>query len=285
MLDSEISYKLIPFPLNHNAGKNPDSVDKFYFRTFGHLRQDLEIDFNNNFPPALINSILENCMVNEQGNSPKETVLWELEINKRILCLLLISGLTNSQEIFVEARCPNKSCNELIEAGLPVQDFFNIDFEVSKDKQIKIIFEDKRLYFRRPKGTDQLRWLNYNFDSEEEASKLMFESLLVNPGQKKQFANLFSKKLLDKLNNKFDELDPIVNFNFKMRCPYCESKFIQTINLEERAIQKLIKSQKELFYTIHLLAINYHWNENEIFSIPPHRRQHYLNLIQKQDNL
>ena len=52
------------------------------------------------------------------------------------------------------------------------------------------------------------------------------------------------------------------------------------INLYKFALFILANIQKDLLYSIHYLAKFYHWNENDIISLPLWRREYYLKLIE-----
>lgn len=283
MLDFEDTYKKIPFILNGSEQSKSDSGDKFYYRPFAIFKQDLEVDFNNPVQPVLINLILKCCLINENKITPHDSSIWELQINKRILCLLLISENSSSHNISIETKCHNTSCNELIEAELSLQNLILLNDEVINNK-IEVAYKDKKFVFRRPKGIDQIEWLKHHFQSEKEASKFIYRSLLINPKEINSFNEYFSEKFINEMNNKFDQFDPVVNFSFDMKCPVCEMQFAHQMNLEEYALKRLKRSQSELLYTIHLLAKNYKWSEKEIFSIPFWRRKYYLGIIQRENS-
>ena len=87
---------------------------------------------------------------------------------------------------------------------------------------------------------------------------------------------------LEKISHVMDEHDPLVNFSVQVQCPECGREHVCEIDLEELSLNRLRQAQFHLLATVHRLARHYHWSEEEIFKVPYWRRDHYLNLMQRE---
>ncbi|MFX0092143.1 MAG: hypothetical protein ACFFBD_10315, partial [Candidatus Hodarchaeota archaeon] len=76
-----------------------------------------------------------------------------------------------------------------------------------------------------------------------------------------------------------EEVDPLIYFKLSATCVWCKEEEIYNINLQEISLNALREAQKETLDCIHLLALNYHWNEQEILSLPEWRRKKYISRL------
>ena len=276
---------LMPFP------RIPDSMGAKYshndlsLRPFGLFESDLEVDFHQKIYPHVVTQILACCTRDKNGDTPDQTFFWNLTIGKRIECLLTIVTLGDVSDITVRLCCLNKACQQQIEIEVSMEELANLQHQIENRGYFDIRLDNEVLSIRRPTGGDQLEWLKGSFPDENVAVKVMIQTLIVN--NKKDSSNQesnISEKWVKSINDAMEELDPLVNFNLLAQCPYCGKENQYEIDLEEFSLRKLHEAQLSLLETVHRLAIYYHWSEQQIFSIPPWRRSHYLSLIEKEED-
>lgn len=257
---------------------------ELFLRPFGWLAEDLEIDFHQMCRPELEMQLLECCISNREGTKLDRTFFWNMEIGKRTEYLLTIATLSNSSKINVNLRCSNLECQKQMEITIPLLEIIKLQ-QQSEKPTTEIAIASEKFSFRKPTGNDQRLWLGQHFSDEGSAILAMVQSLLVSE-QRSIFQQVSSQEQhwIDTLNQVMEDIDPLVNFNLQMNCPYCGSANLQDFDLGAWALQQLYGVQQQLMVTIHRLASHYHWSESEIFAIPPARRLRYLTLIDREKN-
>jgi hypothetical protein len=261
-----------------------ERASTFSMRQFGWFAEDLEIDFHQTRRPELETQILECCISNREGTKLDRSFFWNLEIGKRTEYLLTLATLSNSSKINVNLRCSNLECQRQMEITIPLREITRLQ-QQSENQKPEIAIASENFSFRKPTGNDQRLWREQHFTDETSATLAMVQSLLLSE-QRSTFQQIYSQEQdwLETLNQVMEEIDPIVNFNLQLNCPYCGSENLQDFDLGAWALQQLYGVQQQLMVTIHRLASHYHWSESEIFAIPPGRRSRYLTLIDREEN-
>ncbi len=277
---SEKQSLMAPFPQIPDGSREEYSYNDLSLRPFGLFKQDLDVDFNQNLRPYLVTHILQCCTELKNEETPDQRFFWDLKVGKRIECLLTIAALSSDLSIIL--KCFNEACNEQIEVDISPGQMVSLFHEADEKDRCIVRIDDKQLVFRKPTGSDQLEWANTSFKDQNEVIKAMIRTLLLDESAS------FSKNIpvfddwIKSVEGAMEEIDPLVNFNLRVRCPYCEKESSYEINLEEIILRKLHEAQLNLLKTVHRIASYYHWTEEQIFSLPPWRRSHYLGLIEKE---
>lgn len=254
-------------------------------RPFGHYEDDLDIDFNQRVRPHLVTQILACCTKDRNGEPLGQTFFWDMTIGKRIEYLLTIATLGESSELTTPLRCLNYACQQQIEITLSVEELGHLQPQTDDTVPLLVRVGDEGLQMRRATGGDQLDWLNHSFTDENSAVQAMIQTLVIDHGKDpSNRKNLMIEDWVQVIDNAMEEFDPLVNFSLLILCPYCKKEDQYEIDLETLALQKLREAQLRLLDTVHRLAGFYHWSEQQIFSVPPWRRFHYLTLIEKEKN-
>lgn len=266
-----------------SSGINEEKAALF-LRPFGWLAEDLEIDFHQTRRHELEMQILECCISNREGTKLDRSFFWNLEIGKRTEYLLTLVSLSNSSKINVNLRCSNLECQQQMEITIPLLEITRLQ-QQSENQKTEIAIATEKLSLRKPTGNDQKLWQEQHFPDEASATLAMVQSLLVSE-QPSTFKQVYSqeKDWIEMLNQVMEEIDPLVNFNLQVNCPYCGSENLQDFDLGAWALQQLYGVQQQLIVTIHRLASHYHWTESDILAIPPGRRSCYLALIDREEN-
>lgn len=278
MFSSQPHEQLLPFPAVPEALKNRHSIAELALRPFGIYERDLSVDFNALPRPFLVTEILDCCTRDARGQSVGREFFWELTVGTRIECLLrLVLGST--EEIPLALHCP--ACGGELEIELTTSEISELQQQADDDD---VVVNDGRVRLRRPTGNDQLVWLGQGLASEADALRQMIATLIVEGSERRLFGKGFLGEgaELEEIGRVMDEHDPLVNFSVQVQCPDCGREHMCEVDLEELSLNRLRQAQFQLLATVHRLARYYHWSEEEIFKVPYWRRDHYLNLVERE---
>jgi hypothetical protein len=277
---SEKRSLMAPFPRIPAARKEEYSHTCLSLRTFGLSKQDLDVDFKQKIRPNLVTQIVQCCTESNNEMIPDMRFFWDLTAGKRIECLLTIAVL--SSDLSIVLKCFNEACNELIEVDISPGHMESLFEKADEKDRCTAQIDGEQISFRKPTGSDQFEWANTPFKDKNEAIKAMIRTLMVGKSTSFTQDHPISNEWVKSVEKAMEEIDPLVNFNLRVRCPYCQKKLIYNLNLEEIVLSKLHEAQLNLLKTVHRIASYYHWTEEQIFSLPPWRRSYYLGLIEKE---
>jgi len=270
-----------PFKLNSDC-----SQSEILLRSFGLYKNDLEINFNQKFRPLLITQLIQCCTI-YTDDAIDQSFFWNLSVGKRIECLLIISSTDNYIMSFV-TNCLNELCKQPIEITIPIKDLVNLRLhnEMDNNNQLEFYLDNERFLIRKPTGIDQIEWLNSSFTDEDSASIEIIKKLIITDDKNNsdKLNQILTKENVAAINEILIKFDPLIDFHVQIICPYCTKDELYTIDLEEQSLLKLRQSQQNLIESIHCIALNYHWNEYEILSLPHWRRFEYISLIKKEED-
>lgn len=274
---------LVPFPALPETLKNQFSLSDLWLRPFGQEAEDREVNFNQPSRTYLEVQILECCTGDHQGKKPDSSFFWNLEVGKRIECLLAIATSRDRQEFFIPLRCLNSACGEGIEIDFSMEELSKLQISQNEDKLPQIKIGEQIIRLRKPTGWDQLNWLAQSFPNERAAAEVMLKTLII-PEKKGELepTRINLEQGIAIFNQVMEEVDPLVNFQAQVQCPCCGTQDFHQIDFGAFALKRLQNSQQQLLDMVHCLASFYHWNESEIFAIPPWRRQSYLARIERE---
>lgn len=284
MLLSERYGYFMPFPKILDCTKAKYAVSSLALRPFGLFARDLEIDFSQKRRPFLVTQILQCCTRNKDGDIPNENFFWDLTVGKRIECLLSIAALGCSSEFSIYLGCLNQACQEPMEIEISLEEIANLQRQGDETDPFMIQMGGERLHIRRPTGNDQRKWLKTSFPDEDAAIKAVIRTLLQDNEKASYKQEIkISEEWVKTINETMGEFDPLVNFSLTVYCPHCGKEGHYRLNFEELSLRQLHQAQLRLLQTIHRLAAHYHWSEQQILSLPPWRRSHYLALIEREE--
>jgi hypothetical protein len=90
-----------------------------------------------------------------------------------------------------------------------------------------------------------------------------------------------SEGMMAALSAKLEELDPQADIVLDLSCPACRQPFKTPFLIEDFILRELRSRMSQLENEVHWIAFNYHWNEDEILSLPMRRRKRYVDLINR----
>lgn len=280
-MSSSLSYDyLIPFPHLPGPSGSRYAAGRLMLRSFGHLRQDLEIDFRGASRPHLVTQILKCCTRNGGVDKPDESFYWDLTVGKRIEILSAIATEGGQTALSVKFICAGEKCAEMIEFNLNQEDVAQLQQRADVSESISLPVRDKTTRFRLPTGDDQRNWLAKTYSDKRAAVRDMAQTLMLpNQSDESDSGIEVSDDTVDVLNRVISEQDPLTAMAAGVICPGCSLKNKFMFDLEGMILKKLRLAQQKLLYDIHILAAVYHWSEYQILSIPRWRRRQYLRLI------
>lgn len=270
----------VPFPEVSEALKVKYSLDGLRLRPFGLYAEDRDVNFNQPLRPHLETQILTCCTRTANHVAPDPDFFWNLEIGKRIESLFTIAALAEKSSLMIDLRCQHLDCQEAIEIEVSIQELADLQQQPIDSESREIWLGGERFHIRKPIAADQLEWLNQSFIGQNSAMRAMLQTLLP---QKQNYT--FDRVCptpedMEALSQLMEEIDPLVHFSLWVNCPFCGTQDVYVVDLGGLALQKLRQAQQQLLLTVHRLASHYHWNEQEIFALPPWRRKYYLTLIE-----
>lgn len=261
----------IPFPA-FPGGLVRGAAVNVGLRRFGTEKGDLALDFNLGEPPALITRVLEQCLIDPDGEVPPG-VFRDLSVGKRLECLLVLAAGGDTSAFHFPFQCAG--CRHEIELELTLEEIAELQGEADLIETVDIEIGGKIHSLRKPVGRDQEAWAGMTFIDDTEAAGAMIGTLAAFP---EEWGDL-AETDLGLIDEKLDEADPLVNFLCNVSCGECGHANEFRIDLCETALGTLARLQKQLIVMVHKLATHYHWSEDEIFAVPHWRRLEYLDLI------
>jgi hypothetical protein len=192
-------------------------------------------------------------------------------VGARVGALLRLLAATDSiDHLRLLAHCRQPTCAERFEFELPMAMLHDC---VPNSETVQVLLNGGRpVSLRRPIGRDLHEWNGLKLQTRQAAIDAMLKSLVVEGQATPDDEPVLTEALSD--------LDPLVAFTVSCACPACKLTTEVRVDLEEIVLARLRKKQRALLHEIHTLASHYGWTEAEALAIPPHRRAHYLAMIE-----
>jgi hypothetical protein len=216
--------------------------------------------------------------------SETRSKLDQMSIGDQTALLLQIRRMTFGETLSMEFRCP--SCHELSSLELKVSDLLQIQKSKSK-RQYDIELDGYSVQLRPIQIGDIAALSAFNGIKEEDDNgksipisnwtNSLIKSCIISSDP--PLPAVIPDEFLYKIGLKLGELDPIADVVLSMICPHCNHSFRTPFFIEHFFLQEILMRQQQLDQEIHWLAFYYHWNENEILSLPIKRRKKYVELI------
>ncbi|MGH8638506.1 MAG: hypothetical protein ACREUZ_15320 [Burkholderiales bacterium] len=239
-------------------------------RAFGSEIADLDLNFARGLRPQLVTRLLVGCVRDGRGEAWGEEQVWHWPVTRRTQALLAVSAATSGTSLNLLSRCGNAECGEVME--------MNLDLELFRRECGETVFEfrpapDVHFLLRLPSGDDQR-----SVGSTAEADPLALLRRLVVEGNAEQFPT----EWLRAAEAALEEHDEFTAMVLRVACPWCGHENRIDFDLEGYVLRNLQRTQESLLDRVHRLARAYHWSEAEIFHLPEHRREYYLQRIDEE---
>ena len=237
------------------------------WRPFGGA-EDLDVDFGTKNRSELVTALLTSC------GSPREAEFWWSQtVSARIAALVGLLAATESiDHLKLVACCQRPTCRTRFEFELSMAMLHD---SVPGGETVEVLLNGGRpVSLRRPNGRDLHQWNSLKLETRSAAIDAMLKSLVVEGQATPDDEPALSEILSD--------LDPLVAFKVSCACPVCRSTNEVRVDLEGIVLARLRQKQRALLDEIHTLASHYGWTEADVLAIPPHRRAHYLAMIENE---
>jgi hypothetical protein len=125
--------------------------------------------------------------------------------------------------------------------------------------------------FRLPTGADQESVLGLD---EEQALEVLFARCLLHDG-----GRALTDAQKAEVISTMEKLAPELELELDLTCPECEHSFTAPFDTTAFFFDEMRTRRRQLLQEVHLLALYYHWTEDEILRLTRSRRRAYLALL------
>ena len=85
--------------------------------------------------------------------------------------------------------------------------------------------------------------------------------------------------MVTEVSAKLEEMDPQADIVLDLSCPSCGHHFKTPFFIDDFMLREIRSRTSQLDREVHWIAFNYHWNEDDILSLPMRKRKRYVDLI------
>ncbi|MGH9980753.1 MAG: hypothetical protein ACRD6U_04265 [Nitrososphaeraceae archaeon] len=209
----------------------------------------------------------------------KLALVRNITIGDRSCIIFYLRQLTFGDIFQFDVQCD--SCKKFMSIDLSIATI--LDHSLSKQNKQYVLDEDTDFYklkfsdfiakIRLLNGLDQENISLYDINETK-----ILESCVVNIdtiGHEK----LLDEKFVSKINLALSELDPLSDILLTLICPSCNTSFKIPLIVEDFFFKEIQSRINNLEFEVHWLALNYHWSESEILSLPLPKRKRYVDLV------
>lgn len=236
-------------------------------------------------PAARTTHLLTRCL---ESLGPLTTVtkssVRELTVGDREALLLNLRRLTLGERISCVIACPEATCGEKMDLELDVRDLLAPEYAYDSTIHEVSLTEAGERYqvsFRLPNGADQEAAAAIVADDPEKAGSLILARCVAGVVSKSQSTTTpaIPAAVGRKLPQVMADLDPQAGTFLSLNCPACDCSFTMPFDIADYFYRECWAGPGNLYREVHLLALHYHWSEQEIMAMSRQKRRRYLNLL------
>jgi hypothetical protein len=245
-------------------------------RRFGDRPEDLSVDFGIMRRAELITQLLSLCCRTASGAAVDREVLLGMPVGLRTEAILLLATLNDARAYEWQMTCAAPGCGERSEFQLSVDEILTVSDADRGQESIAMSVGGTPVVLRRPRGSDQVRWL----EQPELGSETMLRDILVRPSLDELLASGQTlQSIVTAVDDVMDRFDPLLSFHLRAICPECQAATEVFPDLAGVALERVLRAQRAAIGEVHRIASHYHWRERDILDLPAWRRRSYLSLI------
>ena len=202
--------------------------------------------------------------------------LAELSIGQRDALLLTLREMTFGQSLNCMASCPG--CSDQLELTLNVADI-RVEKKVGSTGELTTIIEKHEVRFRVPNSKDiaSLHDPKNLAASRKEIYDRCILSICKN-GKKIPFDEM-PVNVKEEISDLIAKADPQADVLLDLTCPSCNKKWQVVFDIVSFFWIEITSWAYRIMYEVRNLALAYGWSEDDILSMSPWRRHHYLEMI------
>lgn len=191
---------------------------------------------------------------------PAEWSTWP--IPDRNLALLDVYRRQFGETAHVVACCPQETCASQLDVDFEIDELA----ELGRDASMQVEWQGETVRLKVPTGEQLRAWQPESPDFVQQVAEFMLGSAV----SEEQLAEL-APRLLTALAGP--------RFELPVDCSLCGTPFAVAIELPMLFQSRMAQWMEDLEHEVHVLASQYHWSEQEILSLPSHRRKRYVQRL------
>jgi len=202
-----------------------------------------------------------------------------LPVGSRDSLLLALRERLFGEKLNCRIDCPD--CQEALELAFETKDIrvTPIPDPTHSNKHLELEWEGYQVRYRLPNGFDP-QHLRHEDGPADRQVALLYRCLL---GAKRKGKSMICSRLpnrvLEVVADAMAEADPQADTRISLICPACARQWSALFDILSYFWQEIHAWAQRLLAEVHLLAIHYHWSEDQILGLSPERRRHYLGMV------
>jgi hypothetical protein len=214
--------------------------------------------------------LAERCLngLRDRERSPvdADAVVTQLSVGDREAVLLRLRQQALGDRVALVATCSDPTCGEPMDLDVSVATMLAPSAE---DARVEVTVRPG-LVLRRPTGADQLAVAALALNDCDGAALALLRRCAS--------AGDVGAEDVQPASVALDRADPQASCELTLECPACSTRLTTSLDAAE-LLRRELSSQRELDIAVHLLAVQYHWSEDAILSLPVARRQRYVEIL------
>jgi len=220
---------------------------------------------------VVVTRLLAHCLVRVGDLEAGPDLPGKLLVGDRDFLMLQLRRLTLGDRFQAVLVCP--ACGAKADV-----DFTTGDVPVERHPQTsaRLMLEFGKpharcVQFRLPSGADQEAVLGMPVD---EAAEALLDRCVLDDG-----GHSLSAREREAVIEEMERLAPKVELELDVKCPECGHAFLVPFDTTLFFFREMRLSGRQLLGEVHLLALYYHWSEDQILGLQRSRRRAYLELL------
>lgn len=145
--------------------------------------------------------------------------------------------------------------------------------------EIDVRVGDYEVVCRPPTGADLVNAARAT--GLQSARDILLESTILRAhrGGEPVSATALPHEVVSEVGRVVAEVDPLAELSLSVTCEACGGSWDAVLDIPDFVWQELRDWGRRVLWEVHVLASAYGWPEREILTVPPRRRQMYLDLV------
>ncbi len=221
------------------------------------------------------NALLSRCVAELRLESGPTVAapgrILDLTAGDREALLLRLRQVTFGDRLALVVNCPEPACGEAMDLDLAIGDLCQAPVELAAAvHEFALAGSAQPVRFRLPTGRDLEAVAQLTRGRPAAAVEAVARRCLLDPETE------LTPALLASLDREIGERDPQAEIELALTCPACDASFTSELDAGELLCDELAARGRDLELGVHLLALHYHWSENDILALSAARRRRYL---------
>lgn len=206
---------------------------------------------------------------------------WEqlshLTLGRRERDLFLLYRATFGPVIQGTTNC--SGCGQPLDFSLKTGDILPAGEETAPPTELELLDKDYLLQYRLPDSADLAA--AFTALGLQAARRILIKRCLIRASRAGRSVppSKLPGKIISELADSMSVQDPVAETLLEFTCPDCGSHWSNLLDISDFIWSAIGGRISQLLEDTHILAQAYGWNEAEIFSLSPARRQWYLRRV------